>query len=208
MSLSLSTLNWSAYGLQFVLCAVFSVIAAAVEPTSPAAATVLCGICVLTSITLTILAFVNITHVFKKFSAAKQLSLTTSTMAGLVLGVSAIAFIIAMWDATNFDGIPPASSGFDLWWTYCVSNTIGFFFTSGRVTASGATALGVVPNVLAIICGAIMLTFFMGVILAKVAQNAASPSTELLAYPVRNTRYTAEELRKRRPAHELRIHRK
>lgn len=84
------------------------------------------------------------------------------------LGLLAFSIIILGSPTLDFEGIPPGTRGFNLYWTYCLTNAVLFFNTAGRGSAAGNSALGGLWMMATSIAGVFYLNFALVLILRQV----------------------------------------
>lgn len=84
----------------------------------------------------------------------------THAIAGMLAG-------IYLLNNANYGGIPPNIRGYDLFWTYSYANIVLIFNTAGRGNVNFATALGVVPGVLASVTGIVYITVMLVVLIVR-----------------------------------------
>lgn len=70
-----------------------------------------------------------------------------------VLALIMYCIVVSRPTSNDFSGLPSNATGYDLYWTYCLSNTIGLFFSAGITNSAALTPLAVVHNNFSIITG-------------------------------------------------------
>lgn len=163
--------SWFPFPLT-IICAIVIygpslILAQVVENSAPAVAAIL----------LTLLVFVHvmiyrfIVHILTVPTTTKQkfygwidgfISLT-HVWAGFAMSIA----ILAPSVDTHFTVIPPGTKGYDLFWTYCYTNTVLLFVTIGQKIV-GVTALGALPAVFTAVSGVMWIAFFATLVLRQV----------------------------------------
>lgn len=117
--------------------------------------------------------------------------------------------ILGNTNLTNFEhffGIPDGTHGYNLYYTYCLSNSITIFFTAGFINMYGITALGVTWNVACSVTGAILLIFAVGWLFILFSQSYKEKKKFYVNSDM--TKYiNRKELNRRKPPNEMRTYR-
>ena len=135
----------------------------------------------------------------------------------LALGLLAFSMAILGNDGLtkyeHFTGIPDGTKGYDLYYTYCLSNSITIFFTAGFINMYGITALGVTWNTACSLTGAILLIFAVGLMFILFSSAYKEKKKFYVDTPVQywneNTNTLngiKKELQRRKPPSEMRAY--
>ena len=85
----------------------------------------------------------------------------------VIHGIAGLSMALYLLDGTSYANIPPGSRGYDLYWTYMLTNILFLFNTVGRGNTGGINALGVVPGLMASVIGLVYISVFLAVFVTR-----------------------------------------
>ena len=83
------------------------------------------------------------------------------------------SIVISRGIAADFSEITIHDKGYALFWIHCLPNTLGFFFSAGKVNSNGISAWGVLHNDLAIVTGAFVTLLAMAFAVSKLVSRSS-----------------------------------
>lgn len=92
-----------------------------------------------------------------------------------ISGMVMTIVILSTNNNDHYSNLPANIKGYDLFWTYCLSNIILMFNSAGVGNAGGITALGVLPGMVASITG----VAYLGSVLTVVNNGIKTPKKRM-----------------------------
>lgn len=85
----------------------------------------------------------------------------------MALGCLAFGIVVLRGNTVDFTGISPTSRGYDLYWTYCLSNSITFFVSAGTTNVVATSALSVLWSNASSVTGSFTTLIILGLIINR-----------------------------------------